>query len=116
MKRCLLALLLLGCAVPWGRPAQLGLFSDLCTWSPDLAPYCCEQHDLAFSGGSPSEFMVANHELALCLYAAGVNPWIVERYFERVASPAGWERFHVTEVPQRRLPEGYPHTCRSWRW
>jgi hypothetical protein len=102
--------------LPWGSPAQLGLFADLCTWSPDLAPECCLQHDLSFGGGAPHEFMVANHELALCFYSYKVNPWLIEQYFERVSSPAAFKRFHVTEVPQRRLPVGYPHTCDAWRW
>ena len=109
-------MLMLGCSPPWGRPAQLGLFSNLCSYSPDIAPECCLQHDLSFGGGTPREFWIANHELALCLYSHDVDVPIVETYFQAVSSPLGWEAFHVTEAPQRKLPPGYPHTCERWRW
>lgn len=120
MSRALLAVaagawLSLACA-SWGRPAQLGLFGDLCTSTPDIAPECCLQHDLSFSGGTAREFMIANHEFALCLYSHDINSLLTETAFDIVSSGVGWKHFYVTSKPQRRIPLNYPHSCEKWRW
>jgi hypothetical protein len=108
-------LLLLSCSL-WGKPAQLGLFSDLCTFSPDIAPECCLRHDLSFSGGTAREFMIANHEFALCLYSNNVSPLYTETAFKVVSSKKGWSHFNERDIPARRLPLNYPHTCKGWQW